>query len=1045
MKKLYSLFLIFLLPMALFSQTVFINEIHYDNSGTDTNEGIEVAGPAGTDLSGWKLLAYNGSGGTVYSTIPLSGTIPDQTEGYGTIWFAISGLQNGAPDGIALIDASSNAVQFLSYEGAFTALDGDASGVTSTDIGVMQNGSAADNLTLQLQGFGTIYTDFTWAANIDATRGGINTDQTFGIDTDPPAWSDGYPIITNILDTRGDLKVSLDEPGKVYYIVVAEGSNWPTPAQVKAAVDYDGFPVLNSGTVDVAEASTEYLEVIDGATPGQTYEIYAVAEDLMATPNIQANAYKFLVVMTGARSLAIVSPQTNDTYYVGANITFQWTSANITNIMIGGYDRAHSEYFLLSDDNGEPYIIDASLGTFDYTIPNSVSTDIVDIVMYDASDITFFSVVTLVNLVDEVLPSILVTYPEPGDPKVSSDAILLAYFDEEIYAGTGNVAIKNSDGTVFESFDITTATPDGAIEIDKNLLIIRPTSGFTQSKSYYVELDPGVVKDYTDNGFAGFIGPEDWYFSIPTPMFFDNFDDGDLTPWSVTSLSGPDKFWVAQDGSAYMSGFNTGLLEKDWLISPAITAAGYTDIFVNFQLKYKYGVDNADNYLKLYYSFDYDGNTANIESSTWTEIPFSSPIAEDIYSTAGLLSIPDVDQDVYFGFLYNYNSTFYRDWWVDNFLVAGTAPAGTDATLSDLRVNGETITGFNPANTSYTMVLPAGTSSAPEVTYSTSDGSATGEVIDATDLTGDAAARTTTVNVTAADGLTTKAYTIRFDPIIQVADLGELRAATDFDRLYKVAGEVVVTAVVSNNNQKWLQDNSAGIQVFDIDGIITTTYVLGDGITGITGTLEEYFGMLEFIPYEDPGATTSSNNTVDPQVLTVNEFKTNHEDYESELVSIEGVTFSAANGTATFVNGTNYAITVGSDATVLRTHFYNTTVTGSVIPATADVTGIAIWHFDEAKISPRFIEDIAIPVGSDDPLTDRIRIYPVPVSVELSLENIIGAISLDVIDITGSRVISRNIEGQSEYKLNVSELPRGIYFIRIRTTEEVITRKFIKE
>jgi len=37
----------------LFAQTpVFINEIHYDNEGTEANEGVEVAGPAGTDLTG---------------------------------------------------------------------------------------------------------------------------------------------------------------------------------------------------------------------------------------------------------------------------------------------------------------------------------------------------------------------------------------------------------------------------------------------------------------------------------------------------------------------------------------------------------------------------------------------------------------------------------------------------------------------------------------------------------------------------------------------------------------------------------------------------------------------------------------------------------------------------------------------------------------------------------------------------------------------------------------------------------------------------------
>ncbi len=35
------------------ASTIFINEIHYDNTGGDAGEGVEIAGPAGTDLSGW--------------------------------------------------------------------------------------------------------------------------------------------------------------------------------------------------------------------------------------------------------------------------------------------------------------------------------------------------------------------------------------------------------------------------------------------------------------------------------------------------------------------------------------------------------------------------------------------------------------------------------------------------------------------------------------------------------------------------------------------------------------------------------------------------------------------------------------------------------------------------------------------------------------------------------------------------------------------------------------------------------------------------------
>ena len=40
--------------------TAFFNEFHYDNSGTDSNEKIEIAFTAGTDLTGWKVYLYNG-------------------------------------------------------------------------------------------------------------------------------------------------------------------------------------------------------------------------------------------------------------------------------------------------------------------------------------------------------------------------------------------------------------------------------------------------------------------------------------------------------------------------------------------------------------------------------------------------------------------------------------------------------------------------------------------------------------------------------------------------------------------------------------------------------------------------------------------------------------------------------------------------------------------------------------------------------------------------------------------------------------------------
>lgn len=153
MKKLCFTLLFFLFISVSLGQTkVFINEIHYDNVGTDTNEGVEIAGPSGTDLSNYTITLYNGNRSKEYNTIKLSGKIPTTTSGFGSIFFSISGIQNGAPDGLAL-SKSGTLVQFLSYEGTITAVDDVATDQTSTDIGVKESNSTTPlGHSLQLAG-----------------------------------------------------------------------------------------------------------------------------------------------------------------------------------------------------------------------------------------------------------------------------------------------------------------------------------------------------------------------------------------------------------------------------------------------------------------------------------------------------------------------------------------------------------------------------------------------------------------------------------------------------------------------------------------------------------------------------------------------------------------------------------------------------------------------------------------------------------------------------------------------------------------------------
>jgi endonuclease I len=157
---------------------VWINEFHYDNVGLDQGEFVEVAGPANTDLNNWRVVGYNGANGSIYKTVPLNGTIPDQENGYGTLAFDFSNLQNSM-DGIALVDPSGNIVHFLSYEGTFIVTGTGSGQIGFEDIGRLEGTDTPVGYSLQLSGIGTDYSSFTWNPPQQATRGRVNSGQMF--------------------------------------------------------------------------------------------------------------------------------------------------------------------------------------------------------------------------------------------------------------------------------------------------------------------------------------------------------------------------------------------------------------------------------------------------------------------------------------------------------------------------------------------------------------------------------------------------------------------------------------------------------------------------------------------------------------------------------------------------------------------------------------------------------------------------------------------------------------------------------------------------
>jgi len=282
-----------------------INEFHYDNTGGDTLEFVEIAGPAGTDLSGWRVIGYNGNGGGMYKTVNLSGSLPAQGASTGTLGFAFTSMQNGAPDGLALVDPADMVVQFLSYEGAFVATDGPADGMSSSDVGIRETSSTSVGFSLQLEGSGSSYADFAWAGPIAGTQGQPNTGQEFtggAPDTTPPAAPSGLAAVA------GEGQVDLDwfdntEPDLASYDLMRATISGGPYSQV------NGVPLTQSQFTDTT------------VTNGLTYYYVVTATDDAGNgslPSGEASAMPADVTAPAPPSGLVASP-------ADSSVTLDWS------------------------------------------------------------------------------------------------------------------------------------------------------------------------------------------------------------------------------------------------------------------------------------------------------------------------------------------------------------------------------------------------------------------------------------------------------------------------------------------------------------------------------------------------------------------------------------------------------------------------------------------------------------------------------------------------------------------------------------------------
>jgi uncharacterized protein YjdB len=317
------------------------------------------------------------------------------------------------------------------------------------------------------------------------------------------------------------------------------------------------------------------------------------------------------------------------------------------------------------------------------------------------------------------------------------------------------------------------------------------------------------------------------------------------------------------------------------------------------------------------------------------------------------------------------------------------------------------------------------------VTWSVTDGTGSA-TIDANGLLTAIDNGTVTVTVTINDGSgVSGAVEITISNQVILVSSVTVQGQNGVSTIYTDGGTLQMEATVLPTNATdksvtWSVTDGTGSATIDANGLLTAT---SNGTVTIKATANDASGV------SGTGEITISN-----QVILVN-----------------SITVQGQNGVSSiYTDGGTLQI----EATVLPTNATDKNVTWSVIDGTgsasidanglltATATGIVIvkatandGSMESGTTEVTIFNQSTVGLSSSA-LNDKFSIYPNPVSEQVVVESQgLEIESINIIDSKGNFIKEASLDGN----IDVSELALGVYFLQIKSDENLIIKRFVKE